>query len=274
MSARLFIVILSYNHPELTARAVESVLPFGLPTLLVHNGTRAEGVAALREEFGQIEHLVLETNRGYSGGANAGMSEAFSRGAERVLFLTNDCRLRGVGGLTDEGVSLVVVPRIEIRGTGRVDSLGGRLTPGLGRLRHCRTREDWERGAGLRYVPGTAFAIDRAVWERVGGFDEALGTYWEDVDWSRRVDCAGFEMRLDEGFCVHHQVGRTCHKDSDYSVYFFQRNRKKIAWKYARAHERVLLGPALAIHWLRLGGRLLRRGRYGDGLKLARAIWD
>ena len=49
------------------------------PLILVHNGSLKEAEGVLRERFLQIQHVVVEENRGYSGGANIGLREAFRR---------------------------------------------------------------------------------------------------------------------------------------------------------------------------------------------------
>ena len=59
------IVILSYNHPDLTAKTVNSVINNGFPKsqiILIHNGSEQKNVTFLKAAFTEIEHIFTETN--------------------------------------------------------------------------------------------------------------------------------------------------------------------------------------------------------------------
>ncbi|HEX4924525.1 MAG TPA: hypothetical protein VFV50_10580, partial [Bdellovibrionales bacterium] len=124
------------------------------------------------------------------------------------------------------------------------------------------------------YVPGSGFAVHRAVFARAGGMDTALGTYWDDVDWSVRVQRAGFELRSDPNFVLRHYIGKTCHQNPLYSIYYFQRNRKRVSWKYTTHASRPWLAMRLTRSWARLGFNLLRKGRWRELKYLHRAVVD
>jgi GT2 family glycosyltransferase len=62
---------------------------------------------------------------------------------------------------------------------------------------NVETAMDWQTQFPDQIVlMGTALLIRSAVAERIGGFDEALFAYWEDVDYSIRSSAAGFVNRL------------------------------------------------------------------------------
>jgi GT2 family glycosyltransferase len=193
-------VILSFNHPDLTRKCVSSVLEHEFShenVFLIHNGSTQENQQTLMNLFPTIQHVVLEANRGFSGGMNAGLARAFSNPqCKQVMALTNDTVLRTWPKIFNmsPGVSLkdafLLAPLIERRSTGEVDSLGGYVDILTGTLSHFQTRGNTTTANANSdssfYVPGTAFLMSKAYWLKVGPFEESLGTYWEDVELSLR----------------------------------------------------------------------------------------
>ncbi|MCB0349133.1 MAG: glycosyltransferase family 2 protein, partial [Bdellovibrionales bacterium] len=166
------VIVLSYNHPEITARTLSSLKSFEFKsTLLVHNGSTPMHQESLQTNFPNIEHLVLPTNLGFSGGANAGLTEAFKT-ADWCLFLTNDCVLETIGVLPTK--PSIVAPKIWSRNTDRIDSLGGYFVPHKGLLQHIRNEEDFYTNSDLKYVPGTAFLLHKDIFSKTAGFDPSL----------------------------------------------------------------------------------------------------
>jgi GT2 family glycosyltransferase len=269
------LIVLSYNHPQHTARAVASGLQAGCRNiLLVHNGSQADHIAKLRGDFPEIRHLIIKENRGYAGGVNAGLSEAF-KSCEWAVLLTNDSELESWPSIPN--APAIVAPLVFRKKADRVDSLGGHFIPGRARLRHCRGRGDFDQQASTsvrRYIPGTAFLVHREVFESSRGLDERLCIYWDDVDWSVRIEALGFPLQVDPEWKVRHRVGKTAHGKPLYSLYYFQRNRRLISWRYARGLERVPLSVVLAGEWVRLTWRLLRSRRFGDLRYIPRIIGE
>lgn len=264
------VVVLSYNHPDLTERTVESVrkLLAESEIILVHNGSRPEHQIRLFERFPRISHLVLEQNRGFPGGANAGLQKAFATD-EWALFLTNDCLLKTFE-VPKCGPALIA-PLIWGRKEGRVDSLGAQFRINSAHLSHCKSEIEFER-ASQKYVPGTAFWMHREVFEKTGGFDEKLEMFWEDVDLSLRAEELGFPLLVDASTKILHAIGKTTHKNPHYTTYLFQRNRKKISLKYTDNPTAVYFN--LWSSWSQMGFHHLRKGNWDRLSLLVKAIQD
>src|SRR5690606_5247165 len=119
-------------------------------------------------------------------------------------FLTNDCELMKAPADMGSLVPGLYAPKVYRRKIPVVDSIGGVFYPYLRRLEHIRTAERAviELAASKRrqfwykyfYIPGTAFLAHKIAYEKVGGFDESLHTYWEDVDLSVRAIRAGVHL--------------------------------------------------------------------------------
>lgn len=226
-------------------------------------------------EFPEIRHLVLPQNRGYAGGVNAGLAEAF-KSCEWAVLLTNDSLLENLP--LPPAAPAIVAPKVLRRKAELVDSLGGHFIPSRARLVHCKSGEEFDAGRtqrGVRrYIPGTAFLVHREVFEKSAGLDERLCIYWDDVEWSARIDDLGFPLLTDPGWRVLHKVGKTAHSKSLYSLFYFQRNRRIISWRYAGRGERILLSFLLLKEWLRLTARLVATRRYNDLAYLPRIVCE
>ncbi|MFN3697471.1 MAG: glycosyltransferase family 2 protein [Pseudobdellovibrio sp.] len=222
MNESYAIAILSYNHPEITARCVNSVLQLhsSKDIFLVHNGSENKFVNQLVQMFPNIHHIKQNINNGYSGGVNFTLKHVFQY-YEQVLFLTNDIELETINPNPHYDFAAI---KIFKRNTTSIDSLMGELDPRLGRLNHLKTLKDIKNQNYL-YIPGTAFWINKQTFKTVGLFDESFHTYWEDVDYSFRARLHNIKLSLDEQTTCKHKIGKTCHKNRFYTYELYQRNR-------------------------------------------------
>jgi len=285
-------VILSFNHPEITSKAINTVIAQidlqkttpKTPIILVHNGSEHKHIERLKLLYPNIDHLVLTKNIGFSGGANFGIKHAFEKYNHLyswVLFLTNDCELESWPSLEQNQSSALLAPWIWTRKTDRIDSIGGKINLKSGVPSHLKSEEEFKNyiKTPLKntypYVPGSAFLIHQTVFYKLKGFNEAFGTYWEDIDFSLRALKSGLIIGDLSTFKVRHKIGKTCHKQSYYTTYLFQRNRHWVCRHYIRGiHSRLLLEIHLLSSWVRLSLKFILSKRYMDFFKLIKAILE
>jgi GT2 family glycosyltransferase len=157
--------------------------------VLVDNESDTKRLAALLARMPEVEVVPLAENRGFAGGANAGLARALALGASHAILLNDDVLV--TGGCIDAlvacaGTEAAVSPEIEAPGD---DAFAGGAI-------------DWRRGYGrhvdgaLDYLTGAALCIPAAVFARVGPFDERLFLYYEDVDWCLRARALGVPLRV------------------------------------------------------------------------------
>ncbi len=225
------IIVLSYNHPDLTARCIQSIynLDYKGEIYLAHNGSLEKHIGQLQTAFPHVTHLISKNNTGYSGGANFALSEVFKK-YYTVLFLTNDTELLQLPKIIPNHFSSVKSLK---RQTEKIDSLGGLIDLKNGKLLHRKDDIDiFNQNQYMPYIPGTAFWLSKNVFEILEGFDESFHTYWEDVDFSYRAHLNKIIILHSNETLIRHKIGKTCHKNDFYTYYLYQRNRKKFMQKH------------------------------------------
>ena len=211
---QLVAVVLNWNGGEDTIAALESL--DGIETICVDNGSTDGSDAAVEERFPQVELIRTGANLGFAGGNNVGLRRAFERGAEWALLMNNDAMAepgladalaRAAAARPDAGLLACKIlfedgRTIQYAGATFDARLGysGRLTGygtrGPATTTACVTSAGrTERRSRCRGLP----------FERVGGLDESLFMYVEDVELSLRVRRAGFGVVLVPAARVRHK---------------------------------------------------------------------
>jgi GT2 family glycosyltransferase len=265
-------LVLSFNHPEITARCIRSVQTAGISDSsihLVHNGSTEKHSQLLETQFKNINHIKIRQNQGFANGANIGLNSVFQK-TNWVCFLTNDTTIYQIGNTPV--LSGLYAPLIYARKTKFIDSFGAMFFPNIAKLTHRRSTTIEPLRDGIEYVPGTAFIIDKDTFTRTKGFDETLGTYWEDVDFSVRLKNSGGHLFYDDRWKVIHQIGKTCHKNPHYTSYLYQRNKIIVSNRYA--NSKVKLRIKLVSHLMTSLYSNTRRLDFNRNLLLLKAYWD
>jgi GT2 family glycosyltransferase len=200
-------VVVSWEGGATTARCVASLRAQDrapAEIIVVDNASSAPERERLRHDLGSlpgVRLLLLDDNRQFAGGLNAGARAAFAAGAERVLLLNNDTVLEAdvLGRLED---AMSVFPEAGIAGPTVVDlhdprhviTAGERVLMPL--LCVPRTLLRYRAGGAAPYavsgVMGCALLVTRACFEAVGGFAEEIQVYYEDVDFCLAARARGF----------------------------------------------------------------------------------
>ena len=185
-------------------------------TLVVDNGSTDGSREFLAREFPEARVLALETNRGFAPAVNEGIRAA--RG-EVVVLLNNDTEadpqwLAEIARALDENPRAGMVacklrlfdPRDHLHSAGdfcRVDGIPGN------RGVWEPDRGQYDDARGVFGACGGAAAYRRAMLDEIGGLDEALGSYCEDVDLNWRARLAGYEVAYAPNAIVYHMISAT-----------------------------------------------------------------
>jgi GT2 family glycosyltransferase len=144
------------------------------------------------------------SNDGYGAAMNAAAAELLERGADALLFLTQETIVApdAVGQLLE----CLATDRVGAAGPilcrrsdhDRVWSAGGRLAGVRRAARHvgsdCRLTEVARITRQVDWLDGACLLIPAEAFRECGGFRADLFLYWEDVDICRRLRCLGWQV--------------------------------------------------------------------------------
>lgn len=203
------IIIVSYGQRELTEQCLRSLqrclgdrLGVDWELVLVDNGSPDDSAELLRSWSDRATVLLLEENRNFAGGCNAGAAAA--RG-QVLVFLNNDTEVTPgaletiVEQTLEPGVAIagcrLLFPRGTIQHAG-VAFLRGTALGGAAMGQHIFHDQDQDlamaRGVyELDCVTAACMAVRATTFREVEGFDEGFKNGIEDVDLCLRVRLTG-----------------------------------------------------------------------------------
>ena len=269
--ATFALIVVNYGSAHLLAKnlAGMDVAGVGGRMVVVDNftsGPERDDVQRLAAAEGWTL-LAMDGNRGFGAGVNAGAVAAFADGAVAMAVLNPDAHidvtdlmLLIAAVLADQ--RLMVSPVMKTSG-GSIWFDGMELYTDTGQVASRRRRVP-PAGPHCPWLSGACFAVSRALWEQVGGFDEDYFLYWEDVDLSRRVVDSGARLAVLDHVAAVHDAGGTqvrvggAGSKSEAFYYYNIRNRLVFAAKHVHGKQLrrwILATPRVSYEILMAGGR-------------------
>ncbi len=246
----LVIVILNWNGYDDTRWCLESVYrsqKIQFRVVLVDNGSSDDSVNRLQAQFTGLEFIALPENIGYAAGNNVGLRWALQMLPEAVLLLNNDtvlaedCLRQMFDCARNRQRIGAVVPKIYyLHDPTRLWYAGGgihwwRVSVSQNGFRQSDSGQ-WDEPRPIQFATGCALLLKATAAENIGFFDEGFYSYYEDLDYSLRLQREGYEIY----YCPHarlwHRVGAGTHGNeySPYYLYYQTRNRIRAFVRYRR----------------------------------------
>lgn len=222
--------------------------------IVVDNGSTDESVAMVQREYPDVRLLALPANYGFVVACNRGA--ALARG-EVLVMLNNDTEAepgwlealcRALEAHPEAGAAASKLLLFDRRDTlhSAGDTLGPDFMPanrGVWEVDRGQYDHDpWVFGAC-----GGAAAYRRTVWEQLGGFDERLYMYLEDVDLAWRMQRAGWRTLFVPEARVYHHLSAT--GGGRIASYYVGRNTVLLHRRYLKPRQwlRALPGHARVV---------------------------
>lgn len=280
-SPQLSVVVLSWNTRDLTLACLQALSidtpRYSREIVVIDNGSGDGSADAIAARFPAVCLVRNPDNRGYAGGHNQGAALATG---EFLCTLNSDTEVTpgaldllvdflhshpDHGGVSPRLLNLDgTVQRACMRfpGLGTAlcfDTVFGRFWPGKAVARRYFMKEfDHLTSRDVHQPPGAVFVVRRSEYLEMGGLDEVLFLFFNDVDFCRRLWQRGRRIHyLAEATVTHHGGAST--KAFDKFVVVWHRNRMA----YYRKHYGPLATPYLRLivrwrgieEWFRAGSR-------------------
>lgn len=209
------VVIPTWNRIELILALLRSLsLQTVRHTVFVVDNGSVDGTAgAIAKEFPDVELIALDSNHGFGRAVNRGVARG--RG-DYIVLVNNDCDcgpdfLERITAPFRHPSRPSSVAGVLVDPDGRVGSAGIRVDPtlaGIGYLYQCQVTEVAGHPPPLGPCGGAA-AYRRDVWQEMGGFDEEIFAYSEDVELAMRLHANGHLCALAAEARVQHAGSQT-----------------------------------------------------------------
>jgi len=281
-NADVSVIIVTWNAARYMRDCLKSVEEqnTGLSTeiIVVDNASADETADLVRNEFPNVKLIRNETNLGFARGNNVGIRE--SKG--RYLFLINPdvivlpgCLKNLITHLEQDpsiglaGPKMLGADRIVQRSTMRFPTpwnsfcralaldvifKGSKLFGGF-----LMSDFDHDRVADVDILNGWFWAVSREALNRVGGLDDQLFMYGDDLDWSYRFHQAGYRVVFCPDAESVHYGGGTTLKAPTY--FYIERQRSNLQfWRkfYSRFDVALYILTVLLNETLRVLGHSIR----------------
>jgi N-acetylglucosaminyl-diphospho-decaprenol L-rhamnosyltransferase len=199
MSGSVDVVIVAYNRYELTESCLRHLQAQTIEhrVIVVDNGSTDDTRERLRAEWPDVSLEYFEENHGFPEACNRGVAAG---SGEIVVLLNNDVDVRPsflerlIEPLQAADVGSVAALLLQ-RDCELIDSVGmttDSVLAGFPRLRGLPVARAHDSAPVLLGPGGAAAAYRRTAWTQVGGLEEAIDFYMEDLDLALRLRIAGW----------------------------------------------------------------------------------
>lgn len=251
---RVSVILVLFNQAELTFHCLESLLAAqesGIEVIIIDNGS-TDRTGALLDRLDGARVLRSPENLHFLRGVNRAAAEA--RG-EHILLLNNDTRL-DPGAITAAVARLDAEPDLGAVGgpivllDGTLQEAGSIIWRDGSNVGYGRGRDPGEPEFQFRrdvdYCSGAFLMVRRALFERLGRFDEAFApAYYEETDLCMRLRAAGFRIGYEpKARITHVEFGSASSVDS--AVALHVRNREVFVQRHRAVLEADHLPPGAA----------------------------
>jgi GT2 family glycosyltransferase len=174
-----------------------------LDVVVVDNGSTDASAVAVRADFPEVTLLELGENLGFGTALNRAVA---AHPADGILLLNSDVQCEpgfcaALIAALGEGVDMAAGVLLQEREPGLIDSAGvvaDRTLMGFDYLHGEPTAVASDAPAPLGPTGGAAL-YRRQAWDAVGGFDERIFLYYEDLDLALRIAAHGGRCALAPG---------------------------------------------------------------------------
>lgn len=253
------VIVVNFRGAADTLECVRTLVDVDWPRdkieiLIVENGSGDDSESTIRAamvEFPNVRLIVSEENLGFTGGSNLGARQAQG---EFVAFLNNDAKpdpgwIRGALKQFEVSPQVAAVGSKVLDWEGlNVDFIGGSVTWfGMGYKDHVAEPDgaQFNQARDVLFGTGSALFVRAEVFRSVGGFDERMFMFYDDVDLGWRLNLLGYRVRYAPESKVFHKHHGSMKSFGQYrETYLLERNALFMLYKNLSAESLATFLPA------------------------------
>lgn len=252
MNRLVSIITVNYNGLALTCAMIDSVhkhVSAEYEIIVVDNGSRVDESIPLKEKYPDITVVRSDINLGFAGGNNLGV--AVAKG-DFFFFVNNDTEVEDdslhflVECLDSDDKLGAVCPKIRFFAPPRHIQFAGYSPLTNITMRNSLigfNEEDsgqYDMKSLTPYMHGAAVMVKREAEQNAGPMPECYFLYYEELDWSMRLNDAGYMIAYEPRAVVFHKESATTGQASPLRTYYIVRNRLLFASRNRRGVSRIL----------------------------------
>ena len=270
------VVIPNYNGRNYLQDCLTSLLEGSeVPAIIVvDNGSVDESAAMVKEKFPMVKLIALPENRGFSAAVNIGIREA---GTEYVFLLNNDTvvlkdtieELEAAMERHPKAFS-VAAKMLQMKNPELIDSAGDfYCASGWAFARgKDRKNEAFSKETSVFSACAGAALYRKAVFEKIGDFDENHFAYLEDIDVGYRAKIYGYRNYYSpDSVVLHAGSGSSGSRHNKFKVDLSSRNSIYLIYKNMPVLQVLLNLPFLLLGYLVKILFFLKKGLGADYMK-------
>jgi GT2 family glycosyltransferase len=199
---KFFTVILNYNGEVFTDNclaALNKINYLNHTIIVIDDCSKSNEIINVVNKYPGVLFRRNAKNLNYCKSFNRGINMALSRGAEYVFVVNNDTK-----GFSSNFITSVIE---EFKSDSNVGIVGTECYDFDGRV--LRNETGSIRFGFNMVVPTEGYVLSRKALETVGGFNEKLVIYMEDLDLLKRLEIANYKFGFAKKAKFEHYCGAT-----------------------------------------------------------------
>ena len=220
MTAHIKILILNWNGKHLLKPCLDSVSAIDYPNysvMVIDNGSTDNSVKMVKENYSEVNLLVLEKNYGFSGGYNRYFTRLKDEYSGFILLLNNDTEVdpdilnNFIQAKEKYGDNNLYGGKIFYQDTPNlIWYAGGNVNLKRAKISHRGIRQndsaEFSKPLQTDYITGCCLFTSMEVINQLNGFDERFNMYGEDVDFCLRAKKEGINCYYWPDAKLYHHV--------------------------------------------------------------------
>jgi len=231
LNPKFYVVLLNHNNYDYTKDCIDSLQTCtyaNIKILVVDDCSSDRSIDNLLFDYPDVEFIQNIENLHYCKSFNVGIRHALSNGADYIFLVNNDTK--------DFSANYFEVVLSEFKSDYSIGMVGSKCIDYVGGVRR-------DEKASIRFglsmdTPTEGYVIKADVFRKIGGLNEFLIIYMEDLDFIVRMRSAGFKTKINTDISFAHMGGVATSKRPYYSTYLRTRNIVLFARKIKRLDSR------------------------------------